>query len=120
MLDVICGPQVVNVGGKYEGTNYTAYEKGGQGEQNISIIAEQIGDQVNVVFQTPLGEQGKGTGTLKRASIESMSLQSPTPGCPASYEASMNFTSDAVSWSFKGQDCNGTMQGHGVARRSKL
>jgi TIR domain len=119
LLSAICGAPVPKVGGKYEGTINTTYDKGGGGEQRLSIIVEQIGSRVDVSFQTPVGEQGKGTGTLKGGTIESMSLRSAAPGCPASYEASLNFSGDEVSWSFKGEDCGGPMQGHGTAKRTK-
>jgi len=48
-----------------------------------------------------------------------MSLQSTAPDCPGSYDASFEFSGEAVSWSFKGQDCGGPMEGHGTAKRTK-
>jgi hypothetical protein len=46
-------------------------------------------------------------------------LLSTTPGCPGSYEASIQFASDIATWSYKGQDCGGPMTGHGTAKRTK-
>ncbi len=119
LLDVICGAPVPNVGGKYEGMNDVTYKTGGQGVQQISITVEQIKSDVKVSYQTALGGQGKGAGTLAGARVESISLQSTAPECPGSYEASLKFADDIVIWSYKGQDCGGPMEGHGTAKRPK-
>jgi hypothetical protein len=119
---VVCGasvPTVVQVHGTYEGRNTTTYEKGGEGEQRISIIVNQTGEDVNVNFEGASGSTGKGTGKLAGGAIESMSLQNTTPGCPGAYDASLKFEKDAVTWSYKGQDCGGPMNGHGDAKRVK-
>jgi hypothetical protein len=119
LLTMTCGAPVPSVGGIYEGVNKSTQKIGGQGEQRISIVVEQIGSELKVTFQTGLGEQGKGKGTLAGSRVHSMSLQSATTGCPASYDASLEFAGDTVSWSFKGQDCNGPMEGNGTANRKK-
>ena len=119
LLNLACGAAIPNVGGTYVGTNTTIYKRGPQGEQNISVIVAQTGNEVKVTFQTALGEQGKGVGTLKGTRVEALSLQSEVAGCPAKYEASIDFSGDTVSWSFKGEDCSGPMEGRGSAKRSK-
>ena len=43
LLNVMCGVPIPNVGGTYEGTNNAQYEKGGSGEQKISVVVEQTG-----------------------------------------------------------------------------
>jgi hypothetical protein len=111
---------ITQVGGTYEGTNLATYDKGGEGQQNISFTVEQTGSEVSVAFHAASGGEGKGTGTLKGLMVESISLQSTTPGCPGSYETSFNFADDTVSWSYKGQDCSGSMTGHGTAKRTKF
>jgi hypothetical protein len=70
--------------------NDAAYEKGGQGEQKISIAVEQNGSDVNVSFQTAAGD-GVGSGKLKGTSVESIDLQSTTPNCPGSFQGSLKF-----------------------------
>jgi hypothetical protein len=120
LLDVACGAApVLEVRGNYAGMNTTTYKKGGQGEQKITIVVEQIGSTVNMKFQTPPGGQGKGVGTLVGAKVESVSLQSTAPECPGSYQASLSFVGDDMSWSYKGEDCGGPMEGHGTAKRTK-
>jgi hypothetical protein len=123
LLNALCGGQashVPEVSGTYEGMNIATYNAGGQGEQKITITVEQTESDLKVSFQTASGGQGKGTGTLKGNEVESMSLQSTAVGCPGSYDASFKFADDAVSWSFKGQDCGGAMDGHGTAKRTKV
>jgi hypothetical protein len=123
LLNVLCGYQVSHVpkvSGTYEGMNIATYNAGGQGEQKITITVEQTENDLKVSFQTASGGQGKGTGTLKGNEVESMSLQSVAPGCPGSYDASFQFADETVSWSFKGQDCGGAMEGHGTAKRTKV
>jgi hypothetical protein len=119
LFDLTCGLPVPDVGGKYEGMNDATYKKGGQGEQKISISVEQNGSNVSISFQTADGGQGKGTGTLTGTVVNSISLQSTAPGCAGSYEGSFNFAGDSMSWSFKGQDCGGPMEGHGTAKGTR-
>jgi len=94
------------------------YDKGGRGEQKISVVVEQIGSTVNLSVQAAAGGQGKGSGTLS-TTVGSIKLQSTAPDCPGSYEGSLKFTGDTLSWSYKGQDCGGPMQGRGTAKRMK-
>jgi TIR domain len=116
VMNMACGPSVA---GTYEGMNSATYEKGRQAEQKISITIEQVSSDLNVVFQTVNGAQGKGSGKLTGTRVESMSLESTAPGCPGSYKGSMEFPGDTVTWSYKGEDCGGPMEGHGTAKRTK-
>jgi hypothetical protein len=118
----VCGAPVSGVEqvhGTYEGTNSTTYEKGGEGEQKIAIIVNQTGSDVNVDFEGATGATGKGTGKLAGATIDSLSLLNTTQGCSGAYEASLKFANDTVTWTYKGQDCGGPMEGHGTAKRTK-
>jgi hypothetical protein len=117
LLKIACGG---NVAGTYEGMNNTTYEKGGHGEQKISITVQQIGSAVNVRFQTASGGQGSGDGTITGAVVKSMRLQSTIPECPGTYDTSLKFSEETMSWSYKGRDCGGPMEGHGTAKRTKL
>jgi hypothetical protein len=119
LLSMFCGVQARDVAGVYEGMNNATYKTGGQGEQKITIMVGQAGSKVNVSFQTASGGQGEGSGTLTGAGVDSISLQSTAPGCSGSYEASFKFADDAVTWSYKGQDCGGPMEGKGTATRTK-
>jgi hypothetical protein len=114
VMNMACGP---NVAGTYEGTNSATYEKGGQADQKIMITIEKGSSDLNVSFQTANGAQGKGSGKLTGTRVESMSLESTTPGCPGSYQGSMEFPGDTVTWSYKGEDCGGAMEGHGTAKK---
>jgi hypothetical protein len=117
---LVCGAQVPNVGGKYEGMINVTYKTGGQGEQKLSITVEQIGKDLKVSYQTGAGGQGKGAGTLADGgSSESISLQSTAPECPGSYQASLKYAEDAITLSYKGEDCGGPVEGHGTAKRAK-
>jgi hypothetical protein len=100
--------------------NDSTYDKGEKGEQKISITVEQNGSDVSISFETANGGQGKGTGTLTDTVVNSISLQSTTPGCAGSYQGSLKFAGDSMSWSYKGQDCGGAMEGHGTAKRTKV
>lgn len=120
LMKVTCGPAALIVSGTYNGTNYTTYKHGPQGEQQIALIVYQNGDDVTVTFRTALGDYGKGTGKLKGTRIDSMPLQSAAAmECAGSYDASVEFSGDTAKWSFKGNDCNGPMEGHGTATRTK-
>ena len=120
LLTLACGAGVLSVAGTYEGINHTTYGNRTQGEQKIALIVHQSGDEVSVTFRTPHGEYGKGKGKLNGTRIESMSLQSAlSPTCAGSYETSVEFAGDTAKWSFKGKDCNGAMEGHGTATRTR-
>lgn len=120
LLNVVCGVPEPNVRGTYEGTNNVTYAKGARSEQKISIIVEQTGSELNVRFEAAAGAQGKGRGKLTGGVAEAVVLQSTTPGCPGSYNTSIKFASDTASWSYKGEDCSGPVEGHGTAKRKKL
>jgi hypothetical protein len=119
LLNIVCGAPPNNVAGTYEGIITMIYKKGGKGEQNISISIEQTANDLKVAYQTPAGAQGKGAGTLESGKADSISLQSTTPGCAGSYQASFRFADDSVTFSFKGEDCGGTMEGNGTAKKVK-
>jgi hypothetical protein len=119
MFSVVCGPLVPKVQGTYEGTNYVTYANKGQVEQKISVFVEQMQSELNITFEGPNSGQSKGTGKLISAKVEAILLQSTAPKCPGSYDASLEFAVDTLSWSFKGQDCGGQMEGRGTARRTK-
>jgi hypothetical protein len=121
LLNLVCDAPANNAAGTYEGMINVTYKKGGQGEQKISITIEQIGKDLKVSYQTGSGGQGKGAGTLADGgSSEGISLQSTAPECPGSYEASLKFADDTVTFSYKGDDCGGPMEGHGTAKRTKV
>jgi len=117
LLDVVCSAATPSQAGYYEGINNTTYEKGGQSEQKITISVQQIGGDLKVRFQTAVGGQGEGMGTLSGNRIESISLHSTVPECPGSYDGSLSFAENSVTWSYKGQDCAGPMKGHGTAKK---
>ncbi len=120
LLTLACGAGILRVAGTYDGINHTTYGNRVQGEQKISLIVDQTGDEVSVTFRTPLGEYGKGKGKLNGTRIDSMSLQSASsPACTGSYETSVEFAGETAKWSFKGKDCNGEMEGHGTATRTR-
>jgi hypothetical protein len=116
LLGIACGPLPLNVTGKYEGMNHATYEKKGRGEQKLSLTIQQNGNDLNVNFET-LGGQGEGTGKLTGNRAEALSLRSTQPDCPGSYDASLSFVDNSVSWSYKGTDCGGVMEGHGTATK---
>jgi hypothetical protein len=117
IMNIACAAPAV--AGIYEGINNVTYERGGQGEHKIKITVKQTGDVINLTFGTAHGAQGKGSGTLSAAVVEKMSFESTTPGCPGSYEGTLNFSSNELNWSYKGQDCAGPVEGHGTAKRTK-
>jgi TIR domain len=120
LLALACGAGLLSVAGTYEGISHTSYGNRVQGEQKIALIVDQTGDEVSVTFRTPLGEYGKGTGKLNGTRIDSLSLQSAlSPTCAGAYETSVEFAGDTAKWSFKGKDCNGEMEGHGTATRTR-
>jgi hypothetical protein len=60
---------------------------------------------------------------LRRLAREPASLRAgegTTPGFPGAYQTSFKFSDDAVSWTYKGRDCGGPMEGHGTAKKTKL
>jgi hypothetical protein len=116
MLKVACGE---NVGGTYEGMNSAVYERGGQGEQKITVTVKQTGNHVDVSFATASGDQGKGSGTLSGSVVEPLTLESTAPACPGSYQGALKFSDNGMSWSYKGQDCGGSMEGQGTAKRTR-
>jgi hypothetical protein len=115
LLGLICGP---HFGGSYEGTNTTTYKGGGAAEQKITIKIEQTGNDIGASFAIPGGE-GKGTGKLTGNKVESMSLQSTVPDCPGTYQASLEFAGDTLSWMYQGEDCGSVIEGRGTAKKAK-
>ena len=114
LLDLVC------VSGSYEGKNYATYNSGGEGEQKIIIKVEQSGKNLKVRFEASPNGEGEGTGTLADGHVDGLTLRSTAPDCPGSYDASLNFQGDTVTWLFKGMDCGGSMEGHGTAKRKKV
>jgi hypothetical protein len=120
LVGIACVPPGSKVEGTYEGINNATYKQGGQGEQKISIAVKRLAEKdIMVTFQTPGGGEGRGFGTLTANRVDSISLQSTAASCPGSYQASFSFVEDSVSWSFKGEDCGGPMEGHGTAKKTK-
>jgi hypothetical protein len=124
LLDVACsasanlaGNSAVNVAGNYEGMNFIKYVKGGEAEQKVSITTQQNGSDLKISFQSANAATGEGTGKLTNNRAESISLHSTTPGCPGSYDGSMSFGDNSLSWSYNGTDCGGAMEGHGTATK---
>jgi hypothetical protein len=117
IMEKTCGASASQVSGKYEGMNNVNYKKGATGEQKMTITVDQTGSQVKVSYQTVDGGQGYGDGTLDKTRVDSMQFQSTAPSCPGSYDASLSFNGNDLSFTFKGKDCNGEMQGHGNARK---
>jgi hypothetical protein len=115
LLDVMCGPLV---GGKYEGTNYASYNAGGELEQKIIINVDQTGKDLKVRFAASPNGRGEGIGTLSNGRVDRMTLKSTEPQCSGSYDASFSFQNETVSWTFKGKDCGGAMEGHGTAKKT--
>lgn len=115
LVNKFCGAPGQSVQGTYEGLITATYQRGGQGEQNIVFDVKQVGNDVNVSFQTARGGQGNGSGKLVGAEIKSISLQSTAPECPGAWDASFKFTGSSTSWTYKGQDCGGPTEGHGAA-----
>jgi hypothetical protein len=107
------------VHGVYDGMNHFVYQKGGEGDQQVSLSVEQNDANVVVSFQTVNGARGSGTGTLTGNAVQLTSIKDLVPECPGSLDASLEFAGDAVSWSYKGEDCNGHMEGHGTAKKAK-
>lgn len=118
LLNVTCA-SAINVAGNYDGMNYISYGKNGQAEQKVSVTIQQNESDLKISFQTPDGASGEGTGKLAGNRAEAISLHSTTPGCPGSYDASMSFADNSLSWSYKGKDCGGEMEGHGTAPKVK-
>ncbi len=116
LLDVVCNGAASNAAGNYEGINNATYEKG-QGEQKIAISVQQTGHDLKIKFQSVGGGQGEGIGKLRDNRVDPISLISTAPECPGSYDGSLSFTDNAVSWIFKGRDCGGPMEGHGTATK---
>jgi TIR domain-containing protein len=117
LLNIACGPLALNVAGNYDGMNYISYGTKGQAEQKVSVTIQQNGSDLKVSFQTPDGASGEGTGKLAGNRAESISLHSTTPGCPGSYDGWLSFADNSTSWSYKGDDCGGSMEGHGTATK---
>jgi hypothetical protein len=117
LLNIVCGASAFSIAGNYEGTVDATYQKSGQSEQKISVTIQPNGSDLKVSFQTAGGGQGEGTGKLTGNRVESISLKSAAPNCPGSYNGSMSFADNSVSWSYKGTDCGGAMEGHGTATK---
>jgi hypothetical protein len=105
------------VSGTYAGMLDAIYTNGA-GAQKISITVAQSENNVDVKFETATGGQGEGNGSLANGKIESLPLKSTSNGCPGTYIASLEFSSDAVKWTYQGKDCNGPVEGKGIARRN--
>ena len=49
---------------------------------------------MSISFQTVVGGQGKGTGTLTGTVVKSVTSRSTAPECPGSYDGSLKFVGD--------------------------
>ena len=113
---------VENVQGTYEGSNTVSYfgnANSARTEEKITIVVGGSDSQVSLNFSMSNGGTGTGVGTLTGNQIEAITLQSTTPGCPGSYAASFKFGPGIVNWTYMGRDCGGSVQGHGVAKKSQ-
>ena len=117
LRDVVCRASGLNVAGTYEGTNNASYDNKLQADQKISIAIQQKGSDLKVSFQTATGGQGEGVGKLTGNRVEAISLRSTTPDCPGAYQGSLTFAENSIGWSYKGQDCGGSMEGRGTAKK---
>jgi hypothetical protein len=117
LITIACAKRAKSVDGNYEGVNEVKYDKEGEGEQRITVFIEQRGGDIMVKFESPTGGRGEGTGALKNNRVEAISLHSTAPDCPGSYDGSLTFNFDSVSWTYAGQDCAGSMNGHGTAKK---
>ena len=117
LRNATCGMSAFSAAGNYEGMNYISYGKKGEAEQKVSITVQLNGSDLKLSFQTANGASGEGTGKLMNNRVEPISLHSTTPGCPGSYNGSMSFADNSASWSYKGDDCGGAMEGHGTATK---
>ena len=117
---IVCGPPRARLSASYQGMINVTY-KGAKSEQQITLRIERSGNELRVSYDTGSGGQGKGVGVLNNEGTElTMSLESTLATCPGSYDASFKFADDALSFSFKGHDCGGSMEGLGTAKRTKV
>jgi hypothetical protein len=118
LLKLGCAGSIPYVAGTYVGTNHGSYGTKRVGGERVSIVVAQSADKLNVTVDTATGGEGTGTGTIDSDAIaKSVQIQSTSANCPGSYVATLKFEGDAVAWSFKGQDCNGPVQGEGSAKK---
>ena len=115
----LCGATATNIAGTYEGTLATNYKRGGQEEREDFDCHRGGRKQINSDLQNCVRWTGERCRDACRRRAKSISLQSTTPGCAGSYEASFKFADDTVTFSFKGEDCGGPMEGNGTAKRVK-
>jgi hypothetical protein len=114
LRSIVCGAARAILSASYQGTiNVTC--KGAKSEQQITLRIERSGNELRVSYDTGVGGQGKGVGVLNNEGTEStMSLESTVATCPGSYDASFKFADDSLSFSFKGRDCGGPLEGDGT------
>jgi hypothetical protein len=116
LRSIVCGPPLAS----YQGMINVTY-KGAKSEQQITLRIQRSGNELKVSYDTGAGGQGKGVGLLNNEGTAStISLESTLATCPGSYDASFKFADDALSFSFKGQDCGGPLEGHGTAKKTKV
>ena len=116
VLDSSLPEKVEQIEGTYEGT-FTINQVAG--EHQISLTFQQSGSDVRVTYRSALGGRGSGKSTIAGNIIATASLRSE-PGCPGQFTASFKFSDDTVSFTFSGQDCNGSGQGRGIAKKLKV
>jgi tetratricopeptide (TPR) repeat protein len=84
----------------------------------ISISFKQAGRYLSATYRHSRGGTGKGIGIIT-GTAATLSLRGQTENCPGNYAASFEFSGQAVTWSYTGQDCNGPVQGRGTATRTE-
>jgi hypothetical protein len=117
LLKIGCAGLSPRVAGTYDGTNHGT-TKLGTGDDKISAVVTQNGDVITMTLHSASGGEARGTGALIDETVKSMAIESTNANCPGAYSATLRFKDDTVTWSYKGHDCNGPIEGFGSAKRS--
>ncbi|MDJ0628748.1 MAG: hypothetical protein QNJ44_10850 [Rhodobacter sp.] len=119
--------QSCDVGSMYHGqytANYTAGSHAGMDYVfNNTLYFSRSGNYIHSKYITSSGVSGEGTGVIDLANCTvMMNYHSTTPSCPGTYYGPYTFSHDggALSWTFNGQDCWGTLNGQGQADEANI
>jgi hypothetical protein len=86
------------------------------GPHAVRLDLMQSGTKVTGTFCVSTGVCGKGEGTISGNRME-INWKNTTTSCPGAYHNTYLVSEGQMIWKFTGEDCLGSEQGHGYAKK---
>jgi hypothetical protein len=89
-----------------------------KGARKVVLNLNQSGFAVSGTFWVATGVYGTGQGQITGPNSMTIYWTNTSPNCFGSYQNAYAVSGNAMTWTFTGQDCLGSEQGYGNARRT--